>query len=99
MVVVEPPATLSVPVAVYCCEPPKGTVVAAGVTAIEVRTSTLRVEVPDAPPEVAVMTEVPPVAATVEATEAKPVALIVAALVFEEPQPAALLISFWLPSL
>jgi hypothetical protein len=79
--------------------PPKGTVALAGVTAMAVRILTARLAVPDAPPEVAVMTEVPPAAATVEATEAKPVALIVAALVFEEPQPATLLISFWLPSL
>jgi hypothetical protein len=99
MVVVDPPGTVSVPVAVYCCEPPKGTVVAAGVTAIDVRTSTVRVALPDAPPEVAVMTEVPPAAGTEEAAEATPVASTVATFVFEEPQPAVLLISFWLPSL
>jgi hypothetical protein len=99
MVVVVPPATLKVPMAVYCCVPPKGTVVAAGVTAMAVRILTARLAVADAPPEEAVMTEVPPVAVIVEATEAKPVASTVAALVFEEPQPAALLISFWLPSL
>jgi hypothetical protein len=99
IVVVEPPGTVTVPVAVYCWEAPKATVVAAGVTAMEVRTSTVRVAVADAPPEVVVMTEVPPPAGTVEAAEARPVALMVATLVFEEPQPARLLISFWLPSL
>jgi hypothetical protein len=61
--------------------------------------STARLAVAEAPPEVAVMTEVPPAAGTVDATEAKPEELMVATLVLEEPQPARLLISFWLPSL
>jgi hypothetical protein len=99
VVVAVEPEVVKVPVAVYCCEPPKGTVAAAGVTAMAVRILTARLAVPDAPLEVAVMTEVPPVAVIAEATEAKPVASTVAALVFEELQPAPLLISFWLPSL
>ena len=94
VVVAVEPGVLKVPVAVYCCVPPKGTVAAAGVIAMAVRILTARLAVADAPPEVAVMTEVPPAVVTVEATEAKPVASMVAALVFEEPQPAAPLISF-----
>jgi hypothetical protein len=99
VVVAVEPGAAKVPVAVYCCEPPKGTVAAAGVTAMEVRIFTARLAVPDAPPELAVMTEVPPALGTVEAAEARPELVMVAALVFEEPQPARLLISFWLPSL
>src|SRR5208283_4083473 len=88
------PGVVNVPVAAYCCEPPKGTVMAAGVTAMAVRTLTARLAVADAPPEVAPMTVVPPVAGTEEATEARPEVLIVATLVLEELQPARLLISF-----
>src|SRR5215471_6480531 len=99
VVVAVEPGVLKVPVAVYCCVPPKGTVAVAGVIVMAVRILTARLAVAEAPLEVAVMTEVPPAVVTVEATEAKPVASTVAALVFEEPQPAPLLISFWLPSL
>jgi hypothetical protein len=60
---------------------------------MDVRMSTARLAVAEAPPEVVVITEVPPAAGTVDATEAKPAALMVAALVLEEPQPAVLLIA------
>ena len=101
MVVVEPPATVKFPVAVYCCVPPRGTTFPSvgPVTVMEVRISTARLAVPDAPPAVAVMMEVPPSAVTAEAPEARPVVSMVAAFGFEELQPARLLISFWLPSL
>jgi hypothetical protein len=66
---------------------------------MEVRISTARLAVADAPPAVAVMMEVPPAAVTAEAAEARPEVSMVAAFVFDELQPATLLISFWLPSL
>ena len=96
---VELPGALKVPVAVNCLEPPRGTVAAAGVTTIAVSTSTARLAVADAPPEVAPITEVPPEIGIVAAGEAKPAVVIVAVLVFEELQPASLLMSVWLPLL
>jgi hypothetical protein len=87
-----------VPVAVNCCMMPSGIDVAVGVTRIEVNidveAETSRVAVPEIPPEVAVMVDVPAATAC-----ANPALLIVATEAFDDAHVADLVRSLLLPSL
>jgi hypothetical protein len=84
-----------VPVATNCWVPPAGTLGLSGVTDIEDKVAlvTVRVAVPDLPFKAAVMVVVPGLAPV-----ARPLALIVATVVLDEVQVAAVVISWLVPS-